>query len=249
MSEGKGEVNLNEQLSCRLSSVFQLVEGANINDGRVVDVGSDHGQLASFCLFSKITNQVVCTDIHKAPAQRTRDRLIEDGFDGRFEVFCTDGLKGVELKKNDIVVMAGIGGNTIIDIIEAATVVTDEETLKSIRWCLQPQKSSEKLRKFLADSGFIFECEDIVIDRDIYYSMMRVRYCAAPWEISLNEMYFGPELLKEYDNLKIKADDSVDEGYEERFKLFEGYYKHLRHILKIRSQGNAEIRELLSQFS
>ena len=76
---------------------------------RIIDVGSDHGHLSLYSLINDNFAQAVLTDIHKAPAQRSEDTLRVYGYADRTEVYCTDGLDGVELKRGDIVVMTQAG--------------------------------------------------------------------------------------------------------------------------------------------
>ena len=122
--------------------------------GRVIDVGSDHGLLALNCLKRELTPFCICTDIHSAPAARTAECLSSYNLDERFEVFCTDGLDGVDLKKDDTVVMAGLGGNTAVDVMTRAMKLTSEDTLREIDFVLQPQKSQDRVREFLYSNGF-----------------------------------------------------------------------------------------------
>ena len=108
-----------QELTVRLEMVFEQVKKARKDavSGRVIDVGSDHGYLAVRCLEEGLAESAVCTEIHKGPAQRSQDALVEAGFGDSSEVYITDGLKGVPLMAGDTVVIAGMGGLNIVDVI------------------------------------------------------------------------------------------------------------------------------------
>ena len=89
-----------QQLSVRLESVFELVREsrASLGRGRVIDIGSDHGFLSVRCLEEGVSDHAVCTDIHEAPAQKSRSSLIMAGFKDKCTVKVTDGMDGIELQ-------------------------------------------------------------------------------------------------------------------------------------------------------
>ncbi len=214
-------------MSERLMTVISLIGSPAV---RVIDVGSDHGKLAAWCLLEDIAETAVCTDIHKDPAERTRQCLDDYLLSGRSEVYCTDGLSGVELRKGDVVVMAGLGGNNMIDIMEAAAASAPEAVMKEILWVLQPQKSIERVRKYLAQKGYVIKDEKTCIDRDIFYQMMCCSYTGVPYELTLKEIYYGPVFMKK-----------AAEGDE----LVKAFHRHMDDIYKIRARGDSEIARML----
>ena len=123
-----------------------------------------------------------------------------DSFAGRTKVYCTDGLDGVDLQKGDIIVMAGLGGNNMIDIMTRVKEREDAELLKSLTWCLQPQKSSDRLRAYLFGNGFDIIDENSCEDRGLYYVILKVRYSGIPREFTLKEKYYGPVILERINN-------------------------------------------------
>ena len=163
-----------EFLSPRLKAVHDMaVAGRTPASRRIIDVGSDHGHLSLYALINDGFEQAVLTDIHEAPARRSEQTLRMYGFADKTEVYCTDGLDGVALQEGDIVVMAGLGGNNMIDIMTRVLEREDREFLKTITWCLQPQKSSDKLRAFLFENGFDIVDEDSSEDRGLYYLIIK----------------------------------------------------------------------------
>ena len=86
-----------QELTERLTMVLGQVRYARQESagGRIIDVGSDHGYLAIRCLEEGLADEAVCTEIHRAPAQRSEDALIEAGYGDCSEVFITEDRKSV----------------------------------------------------------------------------------------------------------------------------------------------------------
>jgi len=225
-----------EFLSPRLKAVHDMaVEGMeDAPSRRIIDVGSDHGHLALYSLINDNFASAVLTDIHKAPAMRSEDTLRMYGYAGRSEVYCTDGLDGVALKKGDIVVMAGLGGNNMIDIMTRVLEREDKEFLKTITWVLQPQKSSDRLRVFLFENGFNIVDENSSEDRGLYYLIIKAVYTGFKTSYTLKQKYYGPVILR-----RIADGEPVVLGYKERLdKRFE-----------LSKRGDEEIKKMLEEIS
>lgn len=220
-----------DQLSIRLQMVYDFIDKNRASAGRVIDVGSDHGLLALECLSTDLTPYCICTDIHKMPADRTRQCLCDANMAERSEVYCTDGLKGVELKKNDTVVMAGLGGNTTVDIISEVLKVTSKDVLSEVDFVLQPQKSVDRLRLFLCQNGFEIIDEIISKDRDLYYVCIKTRYTGKTYDLSVKDKFYGPVLKNK------------------NYPLLSEYYEHLNNVYKIRSRGDEELKKLLEDMN
>ena len=130
----------------------------------------------------------------------------------------------------DVVVIAGMGGNTIVDIISEVVSRTSENVLCSTDFVLQPQKSIERVREDLSKLGFAILEERVVVDRDIHYSLLHLKYSPLSKSITLEEKYLGPILITK-----------MREGNNEVIN----YFRHLKSILEVRARGNEEIRQLL----
>lgn len=223
-----------EFLSSRLKAVHDMavcgVEDAQ--ERRIIDVGSDHGLLSLYSLINDNFKEAVLTDIHQAPAQRSEDTLRMYGYAGRTRVYCTDGLDGVELESGDIVVMAGLGGNNMIDILTRVKGFLDEKILKSLVWCLQPQKSSDKLRQFLFENGFEITDENACEDRGFFYVILKVKYTGVNTKYTLKQKYYGPVILR-----RIADEEPEVMGYKERLDM----------RFNLSKRGDEEIRKMLEE--
>ena len=87
--------------------------------GRLADIGTDHGYLPVWLLQEGRIPSAIASDVGAEPlehARRTAEEYETQGLDFRL---C-DGLSGIEPEETDIVVIAGMGGETIRDILRAA---------------------------------------------------------------------------------------------------------------------------------
>ena len=221
-------------LPVRLEMVLEQVRKSckDSKAGRIIDVGSDHGYLAVRCLEEEITDYVICTEIHKAPAQRSADALIEAGFEEHADVYVTDGLKEVPLKAGDIIVIAGMGGLNIIDIISRALKDNGYGVMENVTFILQPQKSNDIVRNYLSKTGFVFEDESICYDRDIFYNCMRVVFKGITSKLTDEQACYGPLLINKFD----KGDKEVSL-----------YFEHLNNIFEIRKRSNPTVKSALEE--
>lgn len=221
-------------LSSRLSAVFDQVVAARkqIGPGRVIDVGSDHGLLAVSCLENDIAASVICTEIHEGPADHSKEALKEAGFEDRSQVFVTDGLNGIKLEKGDVIVIAGMGGLNIIDIITRCMENETTERLKEVRFIIQAQKSNNLVRRFFSEKGFVFDDESVCTDRDFFYNIMRMSYSGEPYELSAYRECYGPVLT-----MKLKAGE----------ELVSSYFDHLDEVFSIRSRSDRVVRHALEE--
>ena len=223
-----------QNLTVRLEMVFDQVKkaaGSNCSI-RIIDVGSDHGYLAVRCLDEGVAASAVCTEIHEAPAKRSAKALEEAGYTDVSDVIVTDGLKGVPLHEGDIIVIAGMGGLNIIDILIAAIKDNGSSVFEKVTFVLQPQKSVELVRQFLSGSGFLYEDESVCCDRDIFYNCMRVSYNGMKTSITNEEACYGPVLIRKYN----EGDNDVKD-----------YFSHLNDIYKIRQRSNPIVKSALEE--
>jgi tRNA (adenine22-N1)-methyltransferase len=110
---------------------------------RVADIGSDHGYLPVWLAREGISPFIVATDIAHGPLQAAR------GNTEQYEsVECRlgDGLGPLSHGEVDTVVIAGMGGETIIDIMESDPA----KTASFAKYVLQPRTKIAELRAWLS---------------------------------------------------------------------------------------------------
>ncbi len=153
-------------LQPRLHMLARLVP-----DGcRLTDVGTDHGYLPVALLQQGRITAAIASDIGAEPLEHARRTAMQYGVDGMDFRLCA-GLSGVAPEEADVIVIAGMGGETIISILQDAPWTADG----GHRLLLQPMTKAAALRHWLADNGYTFTDEHLVEDKGRIYPILCVK--------------------------------------------------------------------------
>ena len=159
---------------------------------RAADIGTDHGYLAVYLLQKGICPFVTAADLREQPLQKARENAARFGVSDRMRFLLSDGLQDIPQDAADTIVMAGMGGDLIVRILQAAPWVCDARyTL-----ILQPQSAGQALRQYLAEHGFLIEREALAQDGHFLYTVLRARKGAMP-TLTPGQQYATPQLLQE----------------------------------------------------
>ena len=172
------------RLSPRLETIADMVP----SEARLADVGSDHGLVPIRLILDGRISSAIASDIRPGPLTRARNNAREYGADHIRFVLC-DGLSGISPDETDTIVIAGMGGETIASILEAAPWVRDGKTL-----ILQPMSRPEVLRRELARLGIRIGEERLAEERGKIYTVIGARG-GEPLVLSEAEYYAGPFAL------------------------------------------------------
>ena len=155
------------QLQPRLQCIASLVpQGA-----RLADVGTDHGYLPVWLLQHGRIESAIASDINALPLDHARATAREYGVTERMDFRLCPGLAKIKAEECDAIAIAGMGGETILGILEAAPW-THEGVHTLI---LQPQSAGQALRQYLAEHSFAIEREALARDGHFFYTVLRAK--------------------------------------------------------------------------
>lgn len=143
--------------------------------GRGIDVGTDHGYLAVSLVQQGIASSMLATDINEAPLASARSCIAENGLTDKIETKRTDGLTGVDLTDITDILIAGMGGILITEILAARLPELHDKNL-----VLQPMTQAPALRLWLAENGFGICRERCAVAGGKAYSVINARFDGAP---------------------------------------------------------------------
>ena len=138
---------------------------------QVCDVGCDHAQLAVYLLESGRAARVIASDIGEGPLLAEQRTIDAHGFSAKIRTILSDGLANIPPEGLTHVVIAGMGGETIIHILESCPFPLD-----GLHLILQPMTKARELRKWLYQAGFAIAEETCIRDDRYLYAVMHGVY-------------------------------------------------------------------------
>lgn len=153
------------QLSNRLSALTKYVPQGS----RVIDVGTDHAYVPIYLMKNNIATSCMATDINKGPLVKAQQNMDKYRI-SNIRLKQTSGLQGITEEDGNVIMISGMGGYLIVDILKAAMQVAKAAD----RLILQPQQDIDQVRKFLHANGFKIVTEDFAKDDDKYYTVLVV---------------------------------------------------------------------------
>lgn len=126
-------------LSNRLLSVASLVPRCAV----LADVGTDHGYLPVWLIQNGIAERVLASDIGEGPLLRAGMTVEKFGLEEQIRLVLADGLQYSGSDLAEVVTICGMGGETMISILEAAPWTEGRQLI------LQPQSKLPELEQWL----------------------------------------------------------------------------------------------------
>lgn len=154
-----------------------LAVAAQIRRGsRMADIGTDHAYLPVYLVSHGICPAAIASDLREGPLAAAERTVSAAGLADRISLRLADGLAAITPDEAEDVAVAGMGGETIAAILQAAP---DWHTPHH-RFVLQPMTRAEDLRAWLLHNGFSVIEEHLVVDGRHLYPVMTAAYTAAP---------------------------------------------------------------------
>lgn len=156
---GERELRLQPRLQC----IADLVP----HGARLADVGTDHGYLPVWLLQRGRIAQAIASDINAAPLEHARRTAADCGV--RLDLRLCAGLDAIAPDEADTLVIAGMGGETILTILQNAAW-----DWRGVTLLLQPMTKAELLRRALPGLGLRTVSERLVRDKGTIYAVLTV---------------------------------------------------------------------------
>lgn len=208
---------------------------ASMLKGNVIcDIGTDHAYLPAYLIQSGKAKQVIATDVKQGPLNSAQGTLKRFHVEQDIKLILSDGFQKVPSKGITDVVIAGMGGETIRDILAAPSAAFIR---KNVNLVLQPMTKAEVLRTWLAENGFEVTRETAVKDTHVY-TVMQAVYTGEVREITPAQSYLG----------KLRKNDPLTKIYIAGIQ--ERLHTKLNGWLEAGNDTEAnEIRDLLNEIN
>lgn len=157
-------------LDARLTAAAEFVRPGSI----AADIGCDHGKLSAWLAGSGRCPLVFACDLRPDPLSKARRACAPYGDKVQFRLGA--GLEVLRPGEVTDIVIAGMGAQTIMEILEAAPWVFDP----AYNLVLVPATKHSLLRRWLAVKGFTLRGETLAHAAGRWYAVMNARYTGNP---------------------------------------------------------------------
>ena len=139
----------------------------------LVDVGTDHAYLPVLLLQLGRIHKAIAGDIVPGPCEAARRTVHSYGLQQAIQVRQGSGLTVVFPGEVQVIVMAGMGAETMLQILADSPQVW--HGAKAL--VLQPMSDSDRLRHWAEDNGWAIDREDLVEEAGRIYEILRFVPC------------------------------------------------------------------------
>lgn len=169
-------------ISKRLNVIASLIDS-----NKIIDIGCDHALLDIY-LTNKGIN-CVAIDNKETVLDKARENIKKNNLLDKIKIICSNGLENYNVLGNENVIIAGMGTNTILNIIQ------NKEFNKINTLIIQSNNNLYELRKKICKLGYYIDKEIVIFDKK-YYNIIRFKKGFKKY--SYFDYYFGLDINYEY---------------------------------------------------
>ncbi|MBX6353849.1 MAG: Nif3-like dinuclear metal center hexameric protein [Thermoflavifilum sp.] len=149
-------------LPLRLRRVSEWVR----RGGVLADIGSDHALLPVHAVATGLVRRAIATDLRQGPLAAARRTVERFGLVDAIELRLGDGLSVLSPGEADTVVIAGMGGETMAQMLSGYPLASIR------RWVLQPMNAPAALRRVLDAGGMWLRHEEVLMEHGRLYVLI-----------------------------------------------------------------------------
>ena len=174
------------KLSKRLQTIADFIK----KDEVVADIGTDHAHIPIYLIKNNIISKAYACDINKGPLEKAEENINYYGVKN-IELRLSNGLEKLKTDEADTFIIAGMGGELIIDILDRGQGFFDKKNT----FILSPHTKIEEVRNYLLRKGLKILKEDMCIDEGKFYTVMEAVYTGKTFSYTNGELLFGKYLI------------------------------------------------------
>jgi tRNA (adenine22-N1)-methyltransferase len=184
------------ELKGRLKAVADFVKPCET----LCDIGTDHAYIPIYLINNKVCRYCIATDIRKGPLKKAKNNILKNKLQEHIEVRQGYGLATVSMDEADTVIIAGIGGNLINEILSRGR----DKAIKVKSFVLQPMNAIEKTRMWLLENGYCITKERLQKEGEKIYNVIEAVWNNKIYKQDDIYYYIGEKLIECNDPLLLQ---------------------------------------------
>ncbi|ACL74925.1 tRNA (adenine(22)-N(1))-methyltransferase [Ruminiclostridium cellulolyticum] len=199
----------------------------------VADIGTDHAYIPIYLVQNGVCRKAIASDIKIGPVKIANSNISLYKLAEKIETRIGDGLNTIEVGEADSIIIAGMGGTLLTELLEANKI----KVVRATALVLQPMNDLDIVRKWLYDNAFDIYDEELVAEGPKFYCVLSAKFSGSKKEYSDFDLHVGQGLinkkdvlLNQYCQMKVRQIDRVLEqleGMEENVVL-KNHYSRLK---------------------
>lgn len=205
-------------------------------NARLADIGSDHAYLPVELVNDKVINYAIAGEVAEGPRDRSLADIEKYQLKDKIDVRLGDGLAVINPADNiDTVVIAGMGGILISDILTRAT----KDQMANVKTLiLQPNIGEPLVRQWLINNHFSIVDEDIIEDEHHIYEIIKAKYTDKIKPLSDAEILMGPVLIQ-------KKSATFVQKWSHKLHNYQNAVVNMQHAKKIDQAKIAQMNDYI----
>lgn len=177
-------------MNLRLNTLAKMVDSGS----RVADIGTDHAYLPIELVKNGKIDFAIASDVAAGPLENAKTDIAEAGLSAKIETRLGNGLETVTHQDQiDTVVIAGMGGKLMVDILDAAW--SKEYQFDTL--VLEPNIGEASVRNWLMMHNYQIMDEKLIAEAGHTYELIKAKLTDTKRYLSEKEIFFGPFILQE----------------------------------------------------
>ena len=204
------------KLSKRLNAAANMVRQGAV----LADIGCDHGYVPVALVLDGRIKGAIASDINEGPLSSCISLVKENNLEDKIQCILSNGLENINLDEVDDILIAGMGGELIADILGNA----NSEKLNEKHIIINPMTHPEIARKFLFENGFEIQNEIVIKDGRHYYAIADAINTGSLIPYTKTDLFIG--------KIEINSENK-------------GYFEHLLNYLNNKQKSGEDFGEVI----
>jgi len=184
------------QNTVKLSPRLQLIADKVIPGAKVADIGTDHAYIPIYLVQKGISDYVIASDVRQGPVRKAIRNVEKYQFHDKINIRLGNGLETIHEREVDTVIIAGMGGVLITEILSNAHFI-----LKDVkRLILQPMLGQEEVRIWLENHHYTIVDEELAKEEHKIYNVIVAEHGYEKIDKPIY-YYIGKKLIEKRDPL------------------------------------------------